>query len=92
MENKQSSKKNIFIAPEVTPGQQRDKVVAELSLGEKKGRKTRRNLRGEIRPRQGPEGDRVQKMEARQRGQIKESRDKRQLARKSRKQLGIRNR
>lgn len=38
MENKQSSKKNIFSAPEVTPGQQRDKGVAELSL-ENQGKK-----------------------------------------------------
>lgn len=45
MESKQSSKKNIFSDPEVTPGQRRDKVVAELSL-ENKGGKTRRYLRG----------------------------------------------
>lgn len=56
LQNKQSSKKNIFSAPEVTPGQQRDKGVAELSL-ENKGRKTR-SLTGVIRPRRGPEGDR----------------------------------
>lgn len=52
LENKQSSKKNIFSDPEVTPGQPRDKVVAELSL-ENKGGKARRDLRGEIRPRLG---------------------------------------
>lgn len=45
MENKQSSKKNIFIDPEVTPGQQIDKVVAEPNL-ENKGSKTRRNIKG----------------------------------------------
>lgn len=79
MESKQSSKKNIFSDPEVTPGQRRDKVVAELSL-KNKGGKTRRDLRGAIRPRLGgPEGDRVQKMDKKQRRQINGSRDKRQV-------------